>query len=125
MGISIKKDVTFLSSDDLEGREIGTAGEKKAAAYIVDRFESLNLKAAGTDGFYQKFEVTPSMNPHEQDKIGELWNEYLYRDKRSFNEYFSEEFGFTCDEDITYKQLRLLCVMFFHNKNVKGNLWEK
>ncbi len=70
MGISMKKDVTFLSSDDLEGREIGTAGEKKAATYIVDRFESLNLKAAGTDGFYQKFEVTPSMNPHEQDKIG-------------------------------------------------------
>jgi hypothetical protein len=61
----------------------------------------------------------------DQDKIGELWLEYLYRDKRSFNEYFSEEFGFTPNEDITYKQLRLLCVMFFHNKNVKGNLWEE
>tara|TARA_Y100000593_G_C4111326_1_gene238085 strand:- start:50 stop:439 length:390 start_codon:yes stop_codon:yes gene_type:complete len=61
----------------------------------------------------------------DQDKIGELWNEYLYRDKRSFNEYFSEEFGFTCNEDITYKQMRLLCVMFFHNKNVKNNLWRK
>jgi hypothetical protein len=45
----------------------------------------------------------------EQDKIGELWNEYLYKDKRSFNEYFSEEFGFTCDEDITYNQMKVLC----------------
>jgi len=48
-------------------------------------------------------------NKTEQDKIGELWNEYLYRDKRSFNEYFSEEFGFTCDEDITYNQMKVLC----------------
>jgi hypothetical protein len=61
----------------------------------------------------------------DQHKIEQLWNEYLANDKRSFNEYFSEEFGFTCDEDITYKQLRFLCVMFFHNKNVKGNLWEE
>jgi hypothetical protein len=61
----------------------------------------------------------------DQEKIKQLWNEYLYLDKRSFNEYFSEEFGFTCDEGITYKQLRFLCVMFFHNQNVKGNLWDK
>ena len=45
----------------------------------------------------------------DQDKIGELWNKYLYKDKRSFNEYFSEEFGFTCDEGITYKQMKVLC----------------
>ena len=61
----------------------------------------------------------------DQGRIFDLWNEYLANDKRSFNEYFSEEFGFTCDEGITYKQLRFLCVMFFHNQNVKGNLWEK
>ena len=45
----------------------------------------------------------------EQEKIVDLWNEYLYLDKRSFNEYFSEEFGFTCDEDITYNQMKVLC----------------
>ena len=45
----------------------------------------------------------------DQEKIGELWNEYLANDKRSFNEYFSEEFGFTCDEGITYKQMKILC----------------
>ena len=39
----------------------------------------------------------------DQHKIEELWNEYLANDKRSFNEYFSEEFGFTCDDSITYK----------------------
>ena len=45
----------------------------------------------------------------DQEKIEQLWNDYLYLDKRSFNEYFSEEFGFTCDEGITYKQMKVLC----------------
>ena len=45
----------------------------------------------------------------DQGRIFDLWNEYLYLDKRSFNEYFSEEFGFTCDEGITYKQMKVLC----------------
>ncbi|MEQ9591821.1 MAG: M28 family peptidase [Cyclobacteriaceae bacterium] len=70
MGISLKKDVTFLASDDLEGREIGTEGEKKAAAHIVERFTAIGLRPAGTDGFLQEFEVTPAQNPHEQARIG-------------------------------------------------------
>ena len=45
----------------------------------------------------------------DQEKIVDLWNEYLYLDKRSFNEYFSEEFGFTCDDSITYNQMKVLC----------------
>ena len=45
----------------------------------------------------------------DQEKIVDLWNDYLYLDKRSFNEYFSEEFGFTCDDGITYKQMKVLC----------------
>lgn len=45
----------------------------------------------------------------DQEKIVNLWNKYLYKDKRSFNEYFSEEFGFTCDDSITYNQMKVLC----------------
>jgi hypothetical protein len=45
----------------------------------------------------------------DQEKIVDLWNDYLYLDKRSFNEYFSEEFGFTCDDSITHKQMKVLC----------------
>jgi hypothetical protein len=58
----------------------------------------------------------------DQDKIGELWNEYLYRDKRSFNEYFSEEFGFTCNEGITYKQMLVLCQKLLNTEN---KTWRK
>lgn len=70
LGISLKNDVTFLASDELEGREIGTEGEKKAAAYIVDRFKEIGLTPAGTNNYLQEFEVTPAQNPHEQAKIG-------------------------------------------------------
>jgi hypothetical protein len=45
----------------------------------------------------------------DEYKIEQLWNEYLANDKRSFNEYFSEEFGFTCDDSITHKQMKVLC----------------
>ncbi len=73
----------------------------------------------------EEHEQNKLVDPYDEEGIIELWSEYLAEDKRSFNEYFSEEFGFTCNEDITYKQMRLLCVMFFHNKNVKNNLWRK
>ena len=59
IGISMKEDVTFLASDDLEGRETGTSGEQKAAAYIISRFKEIGLKPGGTNGYYQEFKVTP------------------------------------------------------------------
>ena len=52
-----------------------------------------------------------------QDKIGELWNGFFDTDKRSFNEYFSEEYGFTCNEDITYKQMLVLCQKLLNTEN--------
>lgn len=67
----MKDDVTFLSSDELEGRKTGTAGERKAADYIVEQFSTIGLAPAGTEGFYQSYEVTPSQNPHEMPTISE------------------------------------------------------
>lgn len=67
----MKDDVTFLASDDLEGRKTGTEGERKAAHYIVEQFTTIGLTPAGTDGFYQSYEVTPSQNPHEMPAMGE------------------------------------------------------
>ena len=38
-------------------------------------------------------------------------------DKRGFQEFFIEEFGFSINDDITYKQLKLLCeVLIPHAK---------
>ena len=60
----IKEVVVFLASDELKGRETGTEGEEKAAAFIAAKFKELEIEPMGTDGFFQKFSVTPKANPH-------------------------------------------------------------
>ena len=61
----IKKDVYFLADDKLEGREIGTPGELKAAEYIVSRFKEIGVAPGGTDGsYYQSFTGKKETDPH-------------------------------------------------------------
>ena len=40
------------------------------------------------------------MEDFENTYIGHLWNLLLSNDKRSFNEYFSEEHGITLNDEI-------------------------
>ena len=67
--VSIQDDVAFLASDELEGRQTGTEGEKKALAYISKRFEELGLTGKGTNGYVQPFSFKPKTNPHEEVKF--------------------------------------------------------
>ena len=64
--VNMKSDVRYLSSDELEGRETGTEGERKAAAYISKRFEDLGLKGIfhSDNSFYQMFKKTIRSDPH-------------------------------------------------------------
>jgi len=41
-----------LSGDDMEGRDTGSAGYRKAVAYVVDRFRRAGLQPAGDDGTF-------------------------------------------------------------------------
>ncbi len=45
--------VKVLASDQMEGRETGSEGLRKAAAYIVDQLKADGLEPAGSNGFYQ------------------------------------------------------------------------
>jgi len=45
--------VKFLADDNLEGRETGSEGLRKAESYVVDQFSKAGLQPAGTNGFYQ------------------------------------------------------------------------
>ena len=54
----LRKDVTFLASDDLKGRASGTPGNRKATEYIAAVMAKAGLKPVGDDGtYYQKFKV--------------------------------------------------------------------
>jgi hypothetical protein len=45
--------VKYLADDKLEGRNTGSEGYRKAAAYVAGEFERAGLRAAGTDGYLQ------------------------------------------------------------------------
>lgn len=58
----IRQHVTFLSSDQLEGRGTGTPGERKATAYVADLFTSLGLQPIGDNGtYFQDFSFTAGL----------------------------------------------------------------
>ncbi len=55
----MRQHVTFLASDELDGRLTGTEGEKMATAYVADVFQKIGLKPAGQkDTWYEPFEFT-------------------------------------------------------------------
>src|SRR5258708_20406850 len=51
--------VKVLADDNMEGRETGSAGLKRAQAYVVEQLKKNGLEPAGVNGFYQpvKFET--------------------------------------------------------------------
>jgi hypothetical protein len=51
--------IQYLASDDLQGRNTGSEGHRKAARYVAGEFERAGLKPAGTSGYFQpvKFDV--------------------------------------------------------------------
>ena len=45
--------VEALASDEMRGRETGSAEHRKAADYVAERFKAAGLQPAGTDGYLQ------------------------------------------------------------------------
>ena len=65
---NMEEDINYLASDELEGREIGSPGERLAGEYIAMRMEKAGLLPAGDDGtYYQHFRVDRPTNPHNPD----------------------------------------------------------
>lgn len=69
----IRVDVVYLASDDLQGRETGTEGERMAAEYIASRFMEMGLSSFGKvinkkkeelGNYFHKFDFKHSSNPH-------------------------------------------------------------
>ncbi|MBV8709013.1 MAG: M20/M25/M40 family metallo-hydrolase [Acidobacteriaceae bacterium] len=52
------KHVEFLASDQLEGRELGSAGYDKAADYVAAQFERAGLKPGGQGNYFQPVQFT-------------------------------------------------------------------
>src|SRR5882724_6963153 len=68
----LRQTVTYLASDALEGRGVGTAGLDKAADYIAGQFAQLGLRTNLFNGTpFQEFEITlaSEMGPAEHNRL--------------------------------------------------------
>ncbi len=90
--LDLSEYLTVLSSDALEGRETGEAGQKMAAAYLQHFYKTNGLEpivhTAEGPSFYQKFELV-SMKPGKawvkvKDKTYENFEDIAYTGKTSF-----------------------------------------
>ena len=55
----MRRDITYLASDELEGRGIDTKGINLAADYIANEFKKAGLKSVGENGsYFQPFTAT-------------------------------------------------------------------
>ena len=66
---AIRRDISYLASDKLEGRLTGTPGNDSAAAFIAQRYKYLRLKAP-YPGYLQHFVARPAAAAHSGDTAG-------------------------------------------------------
>ncbi len=62
---NLKKNISFLASDDLKGRLTGSKEETVAANYLVNQFKSLKLKPHNGKNYIQEFNYKVKLNPHD------------------------------------------------------------
>lgn len=106
----IYEHIAVLAHDSLEGRQVGEAGEWKAAQYIAAQFEKLGLSAKGDEGtFFQSFDFIKqidfgpenrlSLNGHDLE-LGSEFQPMKQSANRTFDfgEIVDVGYGITVDE---------------------------
>ncbi|MBB4078405.1 hypothetical protein GGR28_001018 [Lewinella aquimaris] len=133
----LRRHLTVLSADDMEGRETGEPGQKKAAAYLQSQLEDLGFPAVGeNDGYYQtiKFsrqkweDVSMVLNGKE---LRHLWDFYSApsqnnsRDQTVIDEITFLGYGIDDGTYSDYREhdLRGKSILIFSGepRNAKGN----
>ncbi len=118
----LKRHLLILASDEMEGRETGTEGQRKAAEYLAEVFASMGLPALGDDNSHlqriffkaegwQQIELTIN-----EKKYRHLWEYYAVpalnegvAGKQQFDEVIFLGYGIDDEKYSDYK-----------NANVKG-----
>src|SRR5437868_3400327 len=78
--VDVRATVTYLASDELEGRGAGTEGQEKAAQHIAGVFKQLKLQPPpGWDNYFQVFPLTMSTTIDKATSLsageGKKWTE--------------------------------------------------
>lgn len=104
---NLREHLTVLASDEYEGREVGTRGEKMAAAYIMEQFKRYGIppiaeaeaKGMLVDGYRQEFPVVLS-------RIGGIGMEVAGKPRSFMKDYFY--FNESLPEDLKVAEVMLV-----------------
>ena len=86
----LKAHITYLSSDELEGRRTGTKGEELAMEYIATAFRKLGLEPKGTESYVQSFLVNDGKMMSDVNRL-EINDQELRRETDYFVYPFSPD----------------------------------
>jgi hypothetical protein len=105
--------LSTLASDDYEGRETGKPGQRKAAAYIAQQFDSFGLPAVVHDSYFQDIFFTADSWQRIRLTVGEermrhLWDYYAYPStnntlEQEINELVFLGYGISTEDYDDYK----------------------
>jgi Zn-dependent M28 family amino/carboxypeptidase len=68
----LEKHLIYLASDELEGRDTGKKGQKLAAEYLANFYNSLGLKGPLDGSFFQKFNLSSVTYPEVKLTVGKV-----------------------------------------------------
>ena len=81
---NLKKEITYLASDQLQGRRTGTEGEKLAYQYLSSQFKKAGLAPKGDDDSYiQSFQIDEGKQILTGNSSAHQWHDAANR-KRFF-----------------------------------------
>ncbi len=63
----IEENVTFIASDDMDGRMTGTEGASRAARFLADQFGAIGLDPIDGDSYMQEFPFTSGLEIIEEE----------------------------------------------------------
>ncbi|MBI3818243.1 MAG: M20/M25/M40 family metallo-hydrolase [Planctomycetes bacterium] len=68
----MRADLTYLASDELQGREAGTENANRAAAFVQKQFTDMGLAPGGDGGsYYQIFKLPPARRVVENKSVAQ------------------------------------------------------
>lgn len=91
--------LTFIASDELEGRETGTRGQKLAARYLASQFQKIGLKPGNKGSWYQEYKLlrlevkSATLSLLGKDVL-EMGKDFISLSKMSMAESFEADFAF-------------------------------
>jgi hypothetical protein len=75
---SMTTNLTIIASDEMEGRETGSEGQKKAGRYLIEQYKSFGIAfPKGATSYYQKVPATYLKSKYEH-KFGDSENIWAY-----------------------------------------------